>query len=59
MSESPPSEAKRLSLSLERKLACEERLSICSTEEMKIASKKAVPKNSTTAVNLTFRVFLD
>ena len=59
MSESPPNKKKRLSLSLKRKSACEERFSICSTEELKIVSKKAVPKNTTTAVNWAFRVFRD
>ena len=60
-SESPPNEKKQLSLSLEWKSACEETFFICSCwmEEMKLVSKKAVPKNSTTAVNLEFRVFLD
>ena len=59
MSESPPNKKKRLSLSLKRKSACEERFLICSTEELKIASKKAVPKNTTTAVNWVFRVLRD
>ena len=59
MSESRSNKTKRLLLSLERKSACKETFSICSTEEMKIASKKAGPKNSTTADNLAFRVILD
>ena len=35
------------------------RFSTCSTEEMKIASKKAVPKNTTTVVNWVLRVSLN
>ena len=59
MSESPPFKNKRLLLSLKRKSSSKERFSICSTEELKTASKKAVPKNTTTAVNWAFRVFCD
>ena len=51
-----PEKKRRLSLSLSKK---SERFTVCSSEDLQRASKKAVPKNTTVAINWAFRLFED
>ena len=49
-----PEKKRRLSLSLSNK---SERFTVCLSEDLQRASKKAVPKNTTVAINWAFRLF--